>query len=164
MKLRIENDTQLERAYEQLIDDLGPKLAGVLVQRMAGDGVEMFVGGLQDPAFGPVVFCGSGGVLVELFGDAVCRLCPLTDRDAEEMLNEIRGVARLRGHRGKAAVDEAALRDALVRVSVLLHACPEIREMDINPLNVRTSGVAALDVRIRVEAPAPSRSTRRVRY
>ena len=164
VKLAIDNDEQLHRAYEQLVADLGPKLAGILVQRMAGDGVEMFVGGLQDPSFGPVVFCGSGGVLVELFGDAVCRLCPLTDRDSEEMLNEIRGVARLRGHRGKDPVDEAALRDALVRVSVLLHACPEIREMDINPLNVRTAGVSALDVRIRVEPPLEPRSTRRVRY
>ena len=67
---------------------------------------------------------------------AVC--VRLTDRDAEEMLDEIRGVARLRGHRGKPVADEAALRDALVRVAALLHACPEIREMDINPLNVRT--------------------------
>ena len=57
---------------------LGAQLAGVLVQRMAPGGVEMFVGGLQDATFGPVIFCGSGGVLVELFGDVACRLCPIT--------------------------------------------------------------------------------------
>ena len=125
---------------------------------------EMFVGGLQDPAFGPVIFCGSGGVLVELFGDAACRLCPISDRDAVEMLNDIRGVARLRGHRGQPVGDEAALRDVVLRVAALLHACPEIQEMDVNPLMVRSQGVIAVDVRIRVDAPAPTRSTRRVRY
>jgi hypothetical protein len=87
---------------------LGPRAMGVLVQRMAGEGIEMFIGGLQDPAFGPVVFCGSGGVLVELFGDAVCRLCPLTDVEAGDMLDDVRGIARLRGHRGRPPADEGA--------------------------------------------------------
>ena len=107
---------------------------------------------------------GSGGVLVELFGDAVCRLCPLTDRDAADMLNEIRGIPRLRGHRGRPVADEAALRDALVRVSVLLDRCPEIQELDINPINVLTRGTSALDVRVRVAEPAARPSARRVRY
>jgi acetyltransferase len=80
------------------------------------------------------------------------------------MLDEIRGVARLRGHRGKPAADEAALRDALLRVAALLAACPEIQELDINPVNVLQLGVAALDVRIRLATPTPVASTRRVRY
>lgn len=164
VRLGLTTDAGLRAAYRDMSQRLGPRLTGSIVQRMAGDGVEMFIGGLQDPSFGPVVFCGSGGVLVELFGDAVCRLCPLTDQDAEEMLNEVRGVARLRGHRGRAPADERALREVVVRVSALLDAWPEIQEMDINPLNVLTRGVAALDVRIRVEAPVPARPTRRVRY
>jgi acetyltransferase len=111
-----------------------------------------------------VVFCGSGGVLVELFHDAACRLAPVTDADAGEMLDEIRGVARLRGFRGGARGDEAALRDAVIRVGALLDGCPEIQELDINPMVVFAQGVSALDVRIRVAAaPAPAR-TRRVRY
>jgi acyl-CoA synthetase (NDP forming) len=162
--LGLADEASVRAAYRDLSDRLGSRLSGILLQRMAPDGVEMFIGGLQDPAFGPVVFCGSGGVLVELFGDAVCRLCPLTDIDAEEMLNEVRGVARLRGYRGKPPGDEAALRDALVRVSALLDACPEIQELDLNPLNVLTRGIAALDVRIRVAASPPPARTRRVRY
>jgi acyl-CoA synthetase (NDP forming) len=164
VKLGIATDDQLRRAYLELETSLGSRLAGVLVQQMAGDGVEMFVGGLQDPAFGPVIFCGSGGVLVELFGDAACRLCPISDRDAAELLDDIRGVARLRGYRGQPVGDEAALRDVVLRVAALLHACPEIQEMDVNPLMVRRQGVVAVDVRIRVDAPAPTRATRRVRY
>jgi acyl-CoA synthetase (NDP forming) len=151
-------------AYRDVAGRLGSLLGGILVQPMASVGAEMFVGGLQDPAFGPVVFCGSGGVLVELFGDAVCRLCPISESDARDMLNEVRGVARLRGHRGRPPADEDSLVDALLRVSALLDGCPEIHELDINPINVLERGSVALDVRIRV-APMPiAKPTRRVRY
>jgi acetyl coenzyme A synthetase (ADP forming)-like protein len=162
--LNLQGDADVRAAYQDLLTRLGSRMSGVLVQPMSRPGVEMFIGGLQDPSFGPVVFCGSGGVLVELFGDAVCRLCPLTDREAADMLNDIRGVARLRGHRGKPPADEAALSEALLRVAALLEAAPEIQELDINPLAVFDHGVAALDARIRVApSPAPPR-TRRVRY
>jgi acetyl coenzyme A synthetase (ADP forming)-like protein len=162
--LNLHGDADVRAAYQDLVTRLGTRMSGVLVQPMSRPGVEMFIGGLQDPSFGPVVFCGSGGVLVELFGDAVCRLCPLTDREAADMLNDIRGVARLRGHRGKPPADEAALSEALLRVAALLEAAPEIQELDINPLAVFDHGVAALDARIRVApSPAPPR-TRRVRY
>jgi acyl-CoA synthetase (NDP forming) len=165
VKLGLADEQAVRAAYHDLVSRLGSRLNGVIVQRMASDGVEMFIGGLQDPSFGPVVFCGSGGVLVELFGDAVCRLCPLTDVDAAEMLDEIRGVARLRGHRGKPPADEAALRETLLRVAALLDGCPEIQELDLNPLNVLHQGIAALDVRLRVAAPrATATRARRVRY
>jgi acyl-CoA synthetase (NDP forming) len=162
--LHLADEAALRTAYADLQQRLGARMTGGLVQRMAPSGVEMFIGGLQDAAFGPVIFCGSGGILVELFGDAACRLCPLSDVDAAEMLDEVRGVARLRGHRGAARADEGALRDALLRTSALLHASPEIQEMDINPLTVLTTGACALDVRIRVSEPLPPRPTRRVRY
>jgi acetyl coenzyme A synthetase (ADP forming)-like protein len=164
VRLGLADEASVRTAYRDVMTRLESRAAGVLLQRMAGEGVEMFIGGLQDPAFGPVVFCGSGGVLVELFGDAVCRLCPLTDVEADEMLSEVRGIARLRGHRGRPPADEGAFADALLRVAALLDACPEIQELDINPVNVMSRGVSALDVRLRVAAsPAPPR-TRRVRY
>ncbi len=83
VRLQLDDEAALRTAYRHLTTRLGPRMAAGLVQCMAAPGVEMFIGGLQDPAFGPVVFCGSGGVLVELFGDAVCWLCPLTDGDAQ---------------------------------------------------------------------------------
>jgi acyl-CoA synthetase (NDP forming) len=155
---------QLRAAYRDFQARLSDRLTAAQVQPMAPDGVEMFIGGIQDPTFGPVVFCGSGGVLVELFRDAVCRLCPVSDRDVEEMLAACTGARRLRGYRGKDAVDDAALGAAVLRVSALLEACPEIREMDINPITVIRHGAVAVDVRIRVGAlPAPA-PTRRVQY
>jgi acetyltransferase len=80
------------------------------------------------------------------------------------MVDEIRGIARLRGFRGGPRGDEAALRDAVVRVGALLDACPEIQELDINPISVFPHGASALDVRIRVGTAPPRARTRRVRY
>lgn len=164
VRLNLADEAAVRAAYRSMATLLGAKLAGVLVQRMAPPGVEMFIGGLQDAVFGPVVFAGSGGVLVELFGDATCRMCPATDRDVTEMLDEVRGIARLRGYRGGAPADEDAYREAILRVSALLDACPEIHEMDINPVRVRESGVSVLDARIRVGEAARPRPSRRVRY
>ena len=164
VRLALPDDAAVRAAFRDLQTRLGSRLSGILVQRMAGGGIEMFVGGLQDPAFGPVVLCGSGGVLVELFGDAACRLCPVTSIDVDGMLDEMRGARRLRGYRGAAPADEAALKDVVWRVSALLDGCPEIQEMDLNPVSVFAHGVAALDVRIRIGPVAAVRSTRRVRY
>jgi hypothetical protein len=162
--LGLTSEAALRDAYQQMRDRLGPQLAGVFVQRMAAPGVEMFIGGLQDPSFGPVVVCGSGGVFVELFGAAVCRLCPLTARDADTLIDDVRGAARLHGFRGAPAADVASFKDALVRISALLAACPEILELDVNPVSVQTRGCQVLDVRVRVgRTPVPA-PTRRVRY
>jgi len=130
---------------------------------MVAGGVEMLVGATCDPNFGPVMACGTGGTLVELFSDVALRLHPLTDIDAAEMINELRGAPLLRGYRGQPAADETALRDVLLRLSALIEACPEILELDINPLKVLPSGACAVDARIRVGQMVPSPS-RRVTY
>ncbi len=163
VRLHLSTPAELGEAYREFKTRLGTRLAGVQIQKMAPAGVEMFVGGLQDPSFGPVLFCGSGGVFVELFADAACRLCPVSDRDVEEMLTDVRGARRLRGFRGEPPADEAALRDVLLRVAALLTAVSEIQEMDINPLTVFTTGASALDVRIRVGTPPLPPPTHRVR-
>ena len=79
------------------------------------------------------------------------------------MINELKGAPLLRGYRGAPVVDEAALRDVLLRVSALIGACPGIQELDINPLKVLPTGACALDARIRVGSTSHKRS-RRVSY
>jgi acyl-CoA synthetase (NDP forming) len=132
---------------------------GLLVQQMVGTGAEMMVGAINDATFGHVVVCGSGGVLVDLLADSACRLHPVTDQDAHEMVNSLKGVRLLRGFRGAEAADEAAFRDTILRISSLLGLCPEIQELDLNPLKVLPGGVSAIDVRVRVDA-APSTPAR----
>ena len=151
-------------AYTQLASSLGDRMTGAVVQEMAADGVEMMVGIAHDRVFGNVVAMGAGGTLVELLNDVAFRLHPLSGNDPEAMLHELRCETLLRGFRGSKPVDVAGLRDAVLRVSALLDVCPEIRELDVNPLLVCGTGVMAVDARIRVEAvPAPTPS-RRVAY
>jgi len=82
-------------------------MTGVLVQQMVPHGVEMIVGALQDPTFGPLVACGTGGVLVDVLADTAFRLHPLSATDAREMIDELRGARLLRGYRGSPPADEA---------------------------------------------------------
>jgi acyl-CoA synthetase (NDP forming) len=127
-----------------------PDVTQVIVQAQIRNGVEMFAGGLLDPQFGQIILCGSGGTLLELLRDTSCRLTPLTDQGASAMVEEIRGKALLRGFRGRPAVNETAYRTALLRLSVLLEKCPEIEELDLNPVIVTADAAVVVDVRIRV--------------
>jgi acyl-CoA synthetase (NDP forming) len=142
--LDLAGDEAIRRAFGGMRQRLGDTMSGVVVQAMVPGGVEMLVGSTFDPSFGPVIACGTGGTLVELFHDVVVRLHPLTDADAADMVNELRGAPLLRGYRGGPAMDEGALRDVLLRVSALIAACPEIHELDINPLKVLPTARAPL--------------------
>lgn len=163
VRLGLENAAAVRTAAEQMASRL-EGLTGFLVQPMVTGGVEVIVGVLRDPTFGPLVVYGSGGTLVELLSDAAFRLHPLTDSDAAAMLEEVRGTALLRGYRGAPKADEAALRDVLLRVSALVEACPEVREMDLNPVKVLARGARVLDARIRVERRPPPGRSRRIVY
>jgi hypothetical protein len=150
VRLRLKDTAAVIDAFQDMRERLGSRMSGAVVQKMAGEGVEMLIGAIKDPVFGPVLACGMGGTLTELIADRQLRLHPLTDLDAASMIEELRGTPVLRGYRGSARVDEAALRDALLRLSALMGLCPEIQELDINPLLVVQHGVSALDARVRI--------------
>jgi acetyl coenzyme A synthetase (ADP forming)-like protein len=154
----------LREAYRDLEDRLGADMTSVLVQQMVPKGVEMIVGAVHDPSFGPLVACGTGGVLVDVLADASFRLHPLTASDAGEMIDELRGARLLRGYRGAPPADEAALRDVLLRISSLIELAPEIQELDLNPVIVKASGAVVADARIRLDGHQPPRRGRRVEY
>ena len=123
-----------------------------LVQEMVGDGLEMVVGVTHDPSFGPIILTGMGGTLVELLRDVSVRITPLTDRDVDEMLSDLRMAPLLRGYRGSAPADLGALKDLLFRINALVEDVPEVAELDLNPVFVREEGqgVAAVDVRLKL--------------
>jgi len=169
VKLGLEDASAVRSAWAEMAGRLGTidhggAMAGGLVQAMVHGGVEMLVGVTDDPMFGAVMVCASGGILAELVHDADFRLHPLTARDADEMIASLRGTALLKGHRGAPPSDVAALKDVLLRVSALVGICPEIQELDINPLMVLPRGATAVDIRIRVAALHPPPATRRVTY
>jgi len=162
--LNLHDDHGVRTAYADFAARFGAEMTGVFVQEMVGPGVEMIVGALQDPMFGPLVACGTGGVLVDVLADTAFRLHPLNGSDAAEMIDELRGVRLLRGYRGAPPADEQALRDVLSRVSELITAAPEIQELDLNPVIVLPNGARVADARMRVDVPAPLTRGRRVEY
>jgi acetate---CoA ligase (ADP-forming) len=121
---------------------------------MAAPGVEMLVGAVVDPTFGPVVAVAAGGTAVELLGDTAVRLGPLTERDAHDCIRELRTFPLLEGHRGAPRADVAALERALLAISALTDAHHEVVEVECNPFIVSPHGALAVDARVRVE-PAP---------
>ena len=164
VRLGLDTPEAVRDAWREFTSRLGDRMTGVQVQAMVAGGVEMLAGITEDPIFGPVVACGSGGILTELVADAQFRLCPLSDRDARGMIDGLRGAALLRGHRGAPPADEEALAAVLLRLSTLAMLCDEIVELDINPVKVLAAGAVAVDARIRVERPRVRTASRRVTY
>jgi acetyltransferase len=139
-------------AMETAIAGLSPRPAvdGFLIQEMAPAGVECFVGGRRDPVFGPIVMVGLGGVFIEIFKDTAIRLAPVTKSEAHDMLCELKAYSLLLGARGKKPVDMDALIEVIGRVSSLMTSCPDIGELDLNPVIVHDEGkgVSLVDARV----------------
>jgi acetyl coenzyme A synthetase (ADP forming)-like protein len=129
---------------------LAGQAAEFLVQEQVRDGVEMIVGVSHDPAFGPLVLAGLGGIMVEVVGDVAMRITPLSDTDVDEMLRSLRSYRLLTGYRQFPPLDVAAFADLLHRVSAMVEDIPEIAELDFNPVFVREHGAVVADVRIRL--------------
>src|SRR3990167_486821 len=127
--LNIRSIAEAKRAFAQL-RKLGG-FEGVVVQKML-KGKEIIIGGKQDMQFGPTILFGLGGIFVEVFRDYSIRICPITQKDASEMVNEIRGHKLLSGYRGKAGVDIRAIENELLKVSRMLMQEKGIKELDIN--------------------------------
>lgn len=124
---------------------------GVFVQPMVPPGKELLLGVVRDPQFGPLVMVGFGGIYVELLKDTAARLAPLEPSDALAMLDELRMAPALRGVRGEAPVDRAALAETISRFAQLAVDFPELQEIELNPLVASSTGVIAVDARATVE-------------
>jgi len=150
VRLNVRNRGSLKKHLAEMEHDFGAMADGFLVQEMAADGVECFVGGRQDPVFGPVVMAGLGGIFIEVFKDTAIRLAPVTDAEAVDMIGELQAYPLLAGVRGRAAADVAALAEVIRKVGALLAAAPEIAELDLNPVIVHPAGkgVSLVDTRI----------------
>ncbi|WFE34397.1 bifunctional GNAT family N-acetyltransferase/acetate--CoA ligase family protein [Micromonospora sp. WMMD975] len=156
VRLDLADAAALRRAYAEVAPVFG---AEVLVQPMVAPGVACVVELVEDPAFGPVVGFGLGGVATELLGDRAWRAVPLTDRDAAELVDEPRAAPLLRGHRGAAPVDRAALVDLLMRVGRLADEQPRVRSLTLNPVLARPDGVSVLHATVGAGAASPRPDT-----
>jgi acetyl coenzyme A synthetase (ADP forming)-like protein len=161
--LGVLGDSQVKEAYKKVTNAV-EDADGVLIQEFVEGGHEILVGMTQDPNFGPLVVFGLGGLYVELLQDVAFRIHPLTDVDAGEMIGEIKGSKLLEGYRNQPKGDVAAVKDALLRVSSLISAVPELLEMDLNPVKVLEpgGGVVVVDARMKIQ-PVEARKHPRMR-
>jgi len=127
------------------------RIDGVLIQRMLPGGREIILGMNKDPQFGAMLMFGLGGISVEVLKDVTFRIAPITEKDADDMIREIKSYPMLLGIRGSEPSDIGAIKDSLLRLSKLCTDFPEITEIDINPLLVFREGCAAVDIRITLE-------------
>lgn len=159
VKLNVTDESAVRRGFAEIVDNgrrytrehggKEPDIAGVLLTPMAEKGgVEVIIGVVRDPTYGPVLMFGLGGVLVEVLKDVVFRSLPLTEADAKSMLAEIRAAKILDGVRGAAPTDKTALVRLMLSISDLCTAFPEIVELDLNPVLAYPEGMAILDARI----------------
>jgi acetyltransferase len=127
-----------------------PETTAILMQPML-KGTELFAGATREDKFGHLVFFGLGGIFIEVLKDVASGLIPISEKEAVNMIQSIKSYPILKGIRGQEGVNEEALQQIIMHLSALLHAAPEIAEMDINPLLGNSSQVVAVDARIRIK-------------
>jgi acetate---CoA ligase (ADP-forming) subunit beta len=153
VKLNLASPDEVKAAFDEIVAAAkkaqpDAKVDGVSVQKMARPGIEVIMGMSQDAQFGPVLMFGLGGILVEVLKDVSFRLVPITPRDAQQMVQEIKGRPLLEGYRGQEPADVEALEKLLLRLSEFVEKHPEIAELDLNPIFAYKDGAVAVDARI----------------
>ena len=156
VRLGLANAAQVGRAYSEIASSVRQaypeaRIQGVSVQSMAPPAVEVIVGMSKDPQFGPVLMFGLGGILVEVLKDVSFRIVPVSERDAGEMVREIKGYPILKGYRGQKPASIPALEKLIVKVSQFVEKNPQIEELDLNPVFAYPDKAVAIDARIILE-------------
>lgn len=156
VKLGLRSGSEVKKAYDDISKSVKKKyprafIHGISVQKMAPPGTEVIVGTSKDPQFGPVIMFGLGGIFVEVLKDVSFRVIPVTRKDAQEMIQEIKGFPLLQGYRGKEPAKIPALVGIILKISKFINENPQIREMELNPIFVYKNKALTVDARIILE-------------
>ena len=146
VRLGIRDEAQLAEAVKELQEI--PGTHGILIEEMVHPGVEVIVGGVVDPQFGPIVMFGLGGLFVELFRDVAFAMAPLDEPAARRLVAGTKGARVLQGYRGRPPVDMDFLSTVLVTVSQLM-ASGLIEEIDLNPVILYPKGGIVVDAKMK---------------
>ncbi len=155
VRVDVRSQDELDAAFGELVRSLGEEgvdLEGILVEKFVSGGRETIIGMSTDPSIGPILMFGLGGIYVEALGDVSFRLAPVSEIDALEMLDSIRGSALLEPVRAEAGVDKKSLVEGIQRISQLVIDHPEIAELDVNPFLAFPNGGLAVDCRVSLRA------------
>ena len=160
VRLKIKTKKEARKAFKDIIENTkrfkpSAKIDGVIMERMAKHGVEVILGAVRDPKFGPICMFGLGGTFVEAMKDVTFRLAPMWEISAEIMIQTIKAYSILKGVRGTPPCDIDGIKDCILRLSQMVTDHPEIAELDINPLIVYPEGKGCVvaDSRILLKSP-----------
>jgi acetyltransferase len=145
--LNIANETEAAETFDLLMKI--DSATAVMVQPQLA-GLELFVGVMKEPGFNHTILCGLGGIFIEVLNDISAGLSPISNNEAQQMVQSLRGYKLIQGARGREGVDENQFVEIIQRLSALVEAVPEITEMDINPLIGTQKNIVAVDARVRV--------------
>jgi len=158
VKVGVKNAEEVKEAFNSImsnVKDKAPdaKIAGVLIQEMVPEGLEVIVGATRDPTFGPVLLFGLGGIFVEVLKDVSFRIAPVTKFDAESMLGEIKAAKILEGYRGTPPRDKDALVDIIMKLSRFMEEQELVTDVDLNPIMAfeKGKGAAIADARVLIK-------------
>jgi acetyltransferase len=160
IRIGLKTPEEVEAAFLQILDNARAQMPkaiiyGVDIQEMAERGKELIIGCSRDVQFGPLIMFGAGGIFVNYLKDIAFRLAPMTRSDANELIMETKIGTLLRGVRGEAPSDVAAIEDTILKISQLVTDFQEIVELDINPAFAyeKGKGVSAVDVKMTIGGP-----------
>jgi len=153
VKVGIKDEKKAESAYQEIISkakkyNKKARISGVIAYTMVPQATEIIIGMMKDPHFGPVIMFGLGGIFVEVLKDVSFRILPIEEKDAHEMITEIKGYKILKGIRGEPPKDIKAINDLLMKISQISMENPEIKEIDLNPVFIFEKGLQVIDARI----------------
>lgn len=153
VKLNIQNEVELAKKFDEIIENVyrhSPQatLAGVLVQKMVPNGLELIIGIKKDSVFGHQLIIGMGGIFVELLKDFAIKMMPVTDDEVEEMIQKLKSFPLLNGYRGGGKINRDHLKQIVQGLNKVVQERPEIEELDLNPVMFFDNEVAICDVRI----------------
>ena len=153
VEMNISNLEQIKKAYKSIVyhvrkNQPEARINGMLFYKQAPKGVEVIVGMIRDPQFGPTVMFGLGGIFIEILKDITFRVCPVERADIEEMLTEIQGIKMLQGYRGQPRCDVNSIIDIILQISRMALDYPVIKEIDLNPILVYEKGALVVDAKM----------------
>jgi len=156
----LDNRIEVADAYEAILHNCmrynkNARIDGIEVCQMVAKGTEIIIGGRRDQGFGPILMFGLGGIYVEVMKDVSFRSIPIDEREAREMVQEIKSYPLLMGVRGEKKKDVTAILEVMLRVGDLLRRVESITDIEVNPLVVyeKGEGCLAVDARILVQSP-----------
>lgn len=146
--LNIENEAQVIKTIKEMQENLKVDDLKFFIQKQQPKGMELIIGAKKEEGLGHLIMFGMGGIFVEIFKDVKFNIAPISDIEAQEMVETIKAAKLINGYRGNKGINKSLVIELIQRVSKLVTENPEIKELDINPVFAFEDRVCAVDARI----------------